>query len=61
MNYNKLPPKERKRHFDFQFNQPARQEELLIKKEIKRAEAEKRRWINQCEEAAALLKEMGVK
>lgn len=40
-NYNKLPFKERKRHLDYSYNQTARQEELLLKKEIRRMEQEK--------------------
>jgi hypothetical protein len=37
-NYNKLPFKERKRHLDYQYNQTAKQEELLIKRELKALE-----------------------
>ena len=40
-NYNKLPFKERKRHLDYQYNQTAKQEELLIKRELKALEEEK--------------------
>lgn len=35
MNINKIPFKERLRHYDYQFNQFDRQEELTIKKEEK--------------------------
>ena len=41
-NYNKLPFKERKRHLEYSYNQTARQEELLIKREIKALEEAKR-------------------
>lgn len=40
-NYNKLPFKERKRHLDYQYNQTTKQEELLIKRELKALEEEK--------------------
>lgn len=40
-NYNKLPFKERKRHLEYSYNQTARQEELLIKKMIKKSAAYK--------------------
>ena len=33
---NDIPYKERQRHFDFQFNQTTKQEELAIQKENKR-------------------------
>jgi hypothetical protein len=36
-----LPFKERKRHLDYQYNQTAKQEELLIKRELKALEEEK--------------------
>lgn len=35
MKYNKLPSKERQRHYDYQYNQAARQEKLLLKHEKK--------------------------
>lgn len=36
--YNKLPFRERKRQLEYSYNQTARQEELLWKKEIERLE-----------------------
>ena len=41
MNYNKLPFKERKRQYDYQYNQTAKQEELLLKREAQKLEKEK--------------------
>lgn len=35
MKQKDIPFKERKRHYDYQFNQPDRQEELLLEKEAK--------------------------
>lgn len=40
MNYNKLPFKERKRQYDYQYNQTAKQEELLLKREAQKIEKE---------------------
>lgn len=40
-NYNKLPFKERKRHYDYQYNQTARQEELCLKYENEKLMREK--------------------
>lgn len=39
--YNKLPFKERKRHLEYSYNQTAKQEELLIKRELKALEESK--------------------
>ena len=39
--YNKLPFKERKRHLEYSYNQTAKQEELLIKREVKALEESK--------------------
>lgn len=39
--YNKLPFKERKRHLEYSYNQTAKQEELLIKREMKALEEAK--------------------
>lgn len=39
--YNKLPFKERKRHLEYSYNQTAKQEELLIKREMKALEESK--------------------
>ena len=40
-NYNKLPFKERKRHYDYQYNQTYRQEEILLERERKKLMQEK--------------------
>lgn len=39
--YNKLPSKERQRHYDYQYNQTARQEELLLRHEKEKLMREK--------------------
>ena len=39
--YNKLPFKERKRHLEYSYNQTTKQEELLIKREMKALEESK--------------------
>ena len=36
MKLNKIPFKEKQRHYDYQFNQTDRQEELCMKKEAKK-------------------------
>lgn len=36
MKLNKIPFKEKQRHYDYQFNQTDKQEELAMKKEAKR-------------------------
>ena len=44
---NKVPFKEQKRHWDYQFNQDEKQQSRMGKKEIKRLEEAKRKFIEE--------------
>lgn len=48
MKLNKIPFKEKQRHYDYQINQPDRQEELCMKKEAKKLRKLKEQAICQC-------------
>ena len=45
---NKIPFKEKQRHYDYQINQPDRQEELCMKKEANKLRKLKEQAICQC-------------
>lgn len=48
MKQNKIPFKERQRHYDYQYNQTDKQEELALKKEAKLLRKLKEQAICQC-------------
>ena len=48
MKLNKIPFKEKQRHYDYQFNQTDKQEELVMKKDAKRIRKLKEQAICQC-------------
>lgn len=51
MNKNKIPFKERKRHWDYQFNQTENLESRLLEKEAKLLEAEKQNYMQRMQES----------
>lgn len=48
MKLNKIPFKEKQRHYDYQYNQTDKQEELAMKKEAKLLRKLKEQAICQC-------------
>lgn len=48
MKLNKIPFKEKQRHYDYQFNQPDKQEEIAMRKEEKQLRRLKEQAICQC-------------